>query len=70
MVIRSMAPINLVVHYPKTEDGRNDLKKHVSDVHAASVVQKVKSLNCPASQKQKLLDAIIKTMRERSKQNP
>ena len=32
-VIRSMAPINLIVYYPKTEEGQIELAKRVSDVH-------------------------------------
>ena len=64
-VIRSMAPINLIVYYPKTEEGQIELAKRVSDVHAAAVI---KSLNCPTSQKLELLDAVIETVKERSRE--
>ena len=67
-IIRSMAPINLIVHYPKTAEGREELVKRVSDVHAAAVTQCIKSLNCPTSQKLALLDAVIETVTERSKE--
>jgi len=67
-VIRSMAPINLIVYYPKTEEGQIELAKRVSDVHAAAVTQRIKSLNCPTSQKLELLDAVIKTVKERSRE--
>ena len=63
-VIRSMAPINLIVYYPKTEEGQMELAKRVSDVHAAAVSQRIKSLNCPTSQKLELLDAVIETVKE------
>ena len=66
-VIRSMAPINLIVYYPKTAEGREELAKRVSDVHASAVTQRIKSLNCPTSQKLELLDAVIETVKERSK---
>ena len=67
-VIRSMAPINLIVYYPKTEEGQMELAKRLSDVHAAAVTQRIKSLNCPTSQKLELLDAVIETVKERSRE--
>ena len=67
-VIRSMAPINLIVYYPKTEEGQIELAKRVSDVHAAAVTQRIKSLNCPTRQKLELLDAVIETVKERSRE--
>ena len=67
-VIRSMAPINLIVYYPKTEEGQIELAKRVSDVHATAVTQRIKSLNCPTSQKLELLDAVIETVKERSRE--
>lgn len=67
-VIRSMAPINLIVYYPKTEEGQIELAKRVSDVHAVAVTQRIKSLNCPSSQKLELLDAVIETVKERSRE--
>ena len=67
-VIRSMAPINLIVYYPKTTEGWTELAKRVSDVHAAAVIQRIKSLNCPTSQKLELLDAVIETVKKRSRE--
>ncbi len=65
-VIRSMAPINLIVYYPKTEEGKEELARRVSDVHAASVNQRLKSLKCPTSQKLELLDAVIATTKSQN----
>ena len=45
-----------------------ELSKQVSDVHAAAVIQRIKSLNCPTSQKLELLDAVIETVKERSRE--
>ncbi len=67
-VIRKMAPINLIVYYPKTEEGKEELARRVSDVHAAAVNQRLKSLNCPTNQKQELLDAVIETAKKRSRE--
>lgn len=61
--VRKMAPINLIVYYPKTKEGKEELAKRVSDVHAAAVDQRLRSLNCPTSQKLDLLNAVIKTAR-------
>ena len=67
-IIRSIAPINLVVYYPKNEEGQLSLAKRVSDVHAAAVTQRIKSLNCSKAQKLELLDAVIDTVKERSRE--
>lgn len=67
-VIRKMAPINVIVYYPKTEEGKEELARRVSDVHAAAVNQRLKSLNCPTQQKQELLDAVIETVKKNSRE--
>ena len=67
-VIRKMAPIHVIVYYPKTEAGKEELARRVSDVHATAVNQRLKSLNCPTSQKLELLDAVIKTKKTESRE--
>ncbi len=67
-VIRKMAPINVIVYYPKTEEGKEELARRVSDVHAAAVNQRLKSLNCPTNQKLELLDAVIETVKKNSRE--
>ena len=64
--IRKMAPVNVIVYYPKTEAGKEELARRVADVHAAAVNQRLKSLNCPTSQKLALLDAVIETRKKES----
>lgn len=64
-VIRRMAPINLIVYYPKNKEGKEELARRVSDIHAAAVNQRLKSLNCPTNQKLDLLDAVIETAKIR-----
>ena len=61
-----MAPVNVIVYYPKTEEGKEELARRVADVHAAAVNQRLKSLNCPTSQKLVLLDAVIETRKKES----
>lgn len=67
-VIRKIAPINVIVYYPKTEEGKEELARRVSDVHAATVNQWLKSLNCPTQQKHELLDAVIETVKKNSRE--
>ena len=66
--MRTMAPVNIIVYHPKTEEGKEELSKRVADVHATSVIQRLKALNCPTSQKQELLDAVIETVKKRSRE--
>ena len=61
-----MAPVNVIVYYPKTEEGKEELARRVADVHAAAVNQRLKSLNCPTSQKRARLDAVIETRKKES----
>ena len=68
IVIRKMAPINLIVYYPKTEEGKEELARRVSDVHVAAVNQRLKSLNCPTNQKLELLEAVIETAKQKSRE--
>ena len=58
----------MIVYYPKTEAGKEELARRVSDVHAAAVNQRLKFLNCPTSQKLELLDAVIETKKTESRE--
>ena len=58
-IARKSAPINVIVHYPKTVEGQRELAERVAGVHADMVNQHIKKLNCPSDQKLQLLDAVI-----------
>ena len=60
-IARKSAPINVIVHYPKTEEGKRELAERVASVHASLVNQHIKKLNCPSEQKVQLLEAVIKS---------
>lgn len=60
-IARKSAPINVIVHYPKTIEGQRELAERVAGVHASLVNQHMKKLNCPSDQKVQLLDAVIKS---------
>lgn len=49
----------MIVHYPKTEQGKRELAERVADVHADMINQYMKKLNWPSDQKVELLDAVI-----------
>lgn len=58
---RKSNPINVVVHYPQTEEGRRGLAQRVASTHADMVYQTIQKLNCSSEQKVQLLDSIIET---------
>ena len=59
--MRTSAPIQVIVHYPKTEEGKQELARRVADVHADFVISSINKLNCPIKQKLELLQAVIDT---------
>ena len=66
--MRTMAPVNVIMYYPKTETGQEELAKRVADVHAASVIRRLKALDCPTRQKQALLDAVMETAKQKNRE--
>ena len=56
---RRSAPVHVVMHYPQTETGRQELARRVASVHADAVARKIQKLTCPVQQKQQLLTAVI-----------
>ena len=57
--MKKAAPINIIVHYPTTEEGWRELRRRMAIVHADVVLNSVQKLNCPTWQKIKLVEAII-----------
>lgn len=64
--MRKHGPVNVIFYYPKTEAGKEELARRVAEVHADAVIRRIKELNCPTSQKLKLLEAVITTAKERA----
>ena len=52
-------PINVIVHYPQTDEGKRILARRMAGVHADWVCDKMKKLNCPAEQKTQLFNAVM-----------
>ena len=67
--MKTFAPINIVVHYPTTEDGWRELKHRMASVHADAVLNSISKLKCPTSQKEKLLLAIINDAKAKMEAN-
>ena len=57
--MKKATPINIIVHYPPTEEGWRELRRRMAIVHADAVLNSVQKLNCPTWQKIKLVEAII-----------
>lgn len=64
---KKSAPIEVVVHYPTTEERKRELAERVASVHADMVIQYIDKLECPTRQKLELLDAVIASVKERNK---
>lgn len=60
--MRTRAPVQVAVQFPRTREGRQELSRLVSEVHADFVVSSINRLNCPARQKTALLQAVIDTV--------
>ena len=69
-IARTSAPIQVIIHYPKTEEGKRELARCIAVVHADKVNQTIKKLNCPSEQKVQLLDSIIETVKSKQVINP
>ena len=60
--------IHLVLHFPESEEGRQELSRRAAQIHAESILERIEGLHCPLEQKRKLLDAVIADTREKSDQ--
>ena len=65
--MKKAALINIIVHYPTTEEGWRELRRRMAIVHADAVLNYVQKLNCPTWQKIKLIDAIIEDAKKEAK---
>ncbi len=54
--------VKVLVHYPRTEQGRSELCTRIAKFHANYVAWYIEKLSCPTEQKLRLLDAIVETL--------
>ncbi len=59
--MRTSAPIKVMVHCPKTGEGRQELARRVADAHGDFVIDAIHKLNCPPRQKLELLQGVMDT---------
>lgn len=45
--MRKTPPIKIIVHYPQTQQGKQELAQRLADVHADAVVSTINKLDCP-----------------------
>lgn len=50
--------MNIVVHYPKSEEAIAKLEKLVATVHIEAVSSHINSLSCPKSQKLEFIEKL------------
>ena len=51
--------INVILYLPDSQEGNAELAHRIASVHADTVLNRIKKLECPSKQKNTLLDAII-----------
>ena len=56
--------MNIIVHYPKTQEGQTELNRKAAYIHAQTVFQYVQQLSCSTAQKQALIKGILNAKKE------
>ena len=51
--------MNLISHYPKTDEKKKELGRKTALIHSQAIFQYIGQLSCPNDQKQALLAAIL-----------
>ena len=63
--MRKYASMNIIVHLPTTEQGKQELSNQITKIHANFVNNYIKNLNCSSEDKLYLLNAVIKDAKKR-----
>ncbi|WP_185967463.1 hypothetical protein [Clostridium sp. HBUAS56010] len=50
--------MNMIPYHPKNKEDQKELEKKAAILHSQAVLQYVKQLSCPTSQKQDLIHAV------------
>ena len=51
--------MNIIVNYPKTEQGMKELAKRAAHANAMIAKSQIKNLSCPAEQKVQIINALV-----------
>lgn len=66
--MQTSASVAVKVYFPETEEGKRELAGRVAEVHAEFVIHTISELNCPAKQKNELLQAIVRESKKMDRQ--
>ena len=55
--------MDIIMHYPKTEQGKNKLHKKVAEIHVEAVDRYLAQLPCPKAQKVAILRSVEEELR-------
>ena len=58
----------MIVHFPNSKQGQEELAKRVATAHAQMIHSHISGLECPTEQKVALLDAIQKNIRAKNRE--
>lgn len=58
--------MNIIVHYPKTDEGQTEQNRKAAYVHTQMIFQYVQQLSCSTAQKQALIKDILKAKKDKS----
>lgn len=57
--------MKVIVNLPELEEDKKELENRVADFHATLLIEKIKQLNINDVSKKKLLDLILKDLKEK-----
>ncbi len=55
---KKVCVLGIIMYHPKIPEYQTELAKRVAQVHAQTILERVKTLSCPAEQKAKLIDTV------------
>ena len=59
--LRKSTPVKIIMHYPNSDEGRQELARRVSDVHSDFAIRRIDKMNCPIKEKLRMLEAVAAT---------
>ena len=59
--------MKVIVHYPNTEQGAQELAKRVAKTHAEAAARYIEKLPCPKEQKEALFDEIMQRGKKKNR---
>lgn len=52
--------MNIILHFPKTEKGVQELQKRVAEIYAEAISHYLQTINCTQEQKRTLIEKVKK----------